>query len=74
VNVYSGEAMAVVQNQKTKYYQLQEKVETAKKNVMSRFNLTSEGVKNMSFSVESDNSANTWVADLRQWFKNTVGV
>ncbi|AIS31882.1 MULTISPECIES: ARPP-1 family domain-containing protein [Methanobacterium] len=74
VNVYSGEAMAVVQNQKTKYYQLQEKVETAKKNVMNRFNLTSEGVKNMSFSVESDNSANTWVADLRQWFKNTVGV
>lgn len=74
VNVYSGEAMAVVQNQKTKYYQLQEKVETAKKNVMSRFNLTSEGVKNMSFSVESDNSANTWVSDLRQWFKNTVGV
>ncbi len=74
VNVYSGEAMAVVQNQKTKYYQLQEKVETAKKNVMSRFNLTSEGVKNMSFSVESDNSANTWFADLRQWFKNTVGV
>jgi hypothetical protein len=74
VNVYSGEAMAVVQNQKTKYYQLQEKVDTAKKNVMNRFNLTSEGVKNMSFSAESDNSANTWVADLRQWFKNTVGV
>lgn len=74
VDVYSGEAMAVVQNQKTKYYQLQEKLDTAKKNVMSRFNLTSEGIQNISFTVESSNSASTWISDLRQWFKNNLGI
>jgi len=74
VDVYSGEAMAVVQNQKTKYYQLQEKLDTAKKNVMSRFNLTSEGIQNISFTVESSNSASTWINDLRQWFKNNLGI
>ena len=74
VDVYSGEAMAVVQNQKTKYYQLQEKLDTAKKNVMSRFNLTSEGIQNISFTVESSSSASTWISDLRQWFKNNLGI
>jgi hypothetical protein len=74
VDVYSGEAMAVVQNQKTKYYQLQEKLDTAKANVMSRFNLTSEGIENISFTLESDNSVNTVISDFRQWFKNNLGI
>ena len=74
VDVYSGEAMAVVQNQKTKYYQLQEKLDTAKSTVMSRFNLTSEGIENISFTAESDNSVNTVITDFRQWFKNNLGI
>ncbi|CDG65000.1 MAG: hypothetical protein PWQ15_1165 [Methanobacterium sp.] len=74
VDVYSGEAMAVVENQKTKYYLLKEKVETAQDNVITRFNLTPEEVTNMSFSVKSDNNANTWFSDLMQWFKNMVGM
>lgn len=74
VDVYSGEAMAVVQTQKTKYYQLKEKLDTAKANVMTRFNLTSEAIQNISFTADSDNSANTWISDSRQWFKNNLGI
>jgi hypothetical protein len=73
VDVYSGEAMAVVQAQKTKYYLLQEKLDTAKANVMSRFNLTSEGIQNISFT-ESDNGVNNMITNFRQWFKNNLGI
>ncbi|MFA0832514.1 MAG: ARPP-1 family domain-containing protein [Methanobacterium formicicum] len=74
VDVYSGESMAVVQTQKTKYYLLKEKLDTAKTDVMSRFNLTSDAIGNISLTADSDNSANTWISDIRQWFKNTLGI
>lgn len=74
VDFYGGEAMAVVQNQNIKYYQLQEKLDTAKRSVMSRFNLTSAEIQNISFTVESSNSASTFISDLRQWFKNNLGI
>lgn len=74
VDVYSGESMAVVQAQKTKYYLLKEKLDTAKLSVMSRFGLTSEALQNISFTADSDNSANTFISNIRLWFKNTVGI
>ena len=74
VDVYSGESMAVVQTQKTKYYLLKEKLDTAKTDVMTRFNLTSDAIQNVSVTSDSDNSANTWISDIRQWVKNTLGI
>nr|WP_319374815.1 hypothetical protein [uncultured Methanobacterium sp.] len=74
VDVYSGESMAVVQAQKTKYYLLQEKLNTAKASVMSRFNISSDAIQNISLTSDSDNSANTFISNIRLWFKNTVGI
>jgi hypothetical protein len=73
VDPYSGEAMAVVQNQKIKYYQLQEKLDTAKNEVMARFNLSSEAIQNLS-STDSNNPANTWISDIRQWIQRNTGI
>jgi len=74
VDVYSGESRAVVQAQKTKYYLLQEKLDTAKASVMSRFNISSDAIQNISLTADSDNSANTFITNIRLWFKNTVGI
>lgn len=74
VDPYIGEAMALVQNQKIKYYQLQEKLNTAKNEVMVRFNLTSEAIQNISSTADSGTGANTWVSDLRQWIKTNLGI
>ncbi len=74
VDVYSGESRAVVQAQKTKYYLLQEKLDTAKASVMSRFNISSDAIGNISLTADSDNSANTFISNIRLWFKNTVGI
>lgn len=73
VDPYSGEAMAVVQTQKIKYYQLQQKLDTAKSEVMSRFNISSEGLKSISSTGNSDNPANTWINGFTQWIKSATG-
>lgn len=73
VNPYTGEAMAVVENQGIRYYQLREKLYTAKNSVMEQFNLTNVTVKNLSSTTESG-SANTWLSDLRQWFRFNLGI
>lgn len=74
VDSYTGEASAVVQKQGIKYYQLQGNLSSAKNDVMVRFNLTNEGIKNLSDTVESSNSANTWLTDIRQWIRNSFGI
>ncbi|NYB52986.1 MAG: hypothetical protein HVN35_10570 [Methanobacteriaceae archaeon] len=75
VDVYSGEAMAVVQSQKIKYYQLNEKLEIAKKSVMTRFDISSEEIQNMSSSADSGSiQVGNWLAALRQWLRTTLGI
>ncbi len=74
VDPYTGEAMAVVQTQKIKYYQLQEKLNTAKNEVMVRFSLTAESIQNLSSTADSNNQATTWLGDLRQWIRSTLGI
>jgi hypothetical protein len=74
VDPYIGEAMAVVQNQKIKYYQLQQKLNTAKTEIMQRFNITQEAIQSIPTTSDSNNSANTWGSDLRQWIKINFGI
>jgi hypothetical protein len=73
VDPYTGEAMALVQNQQIRYYQLQEKLYTAKTEVMERFNLTSVTIQNLPSTSES-NSADTWLNELEQWIKLNIGI
>jgi hypothetical protein len=74
VDPYTGEASALVQNQKIKYYQLQEKLNTAKNDVMTIFNLNNETIQNLSSTSESSSSVNTWLSDIRQWIRNNFKI
>ncbi len=73
VNPYTGEAMAVVENQGIRYYQLEEKLFKAKNSVMEQFNLTNETIENISSTSDSV-SAGTWFGDVRQWFRINLGI
>lgn len=73
VDPYRGEAMAVVGNQGIRYYQLREKLNTAKNSVMKQFNLTNTDLQNLSSTADSS-SANTWLGDVRQWFRLNLGI
>ncbi|BDZ71561.1 hypothetical protein [Methanobacterium petrolearium] len=74
VDPYTGEASALVVNQQIKYYQLNEKLSTAKNEVMEQFNLTSEeDIQNIPTTAEST-SADTWLSDLRQWINLNIGI
>jgi len=74
VDSYTGEASALVQKQNIKYYQLREKLETAKTNVKTQFNLTDDEIGTLSSTADSTNNANTWINDFRQWITNTFGI
>lgn len=73
VDPYTGEAMALVENQQIRYYQLQQKLFTAKNEVMEQFNITSDEIQNIPTTAEST-SADTWLSDLRQWIQLNIGI
>lgn len=73
VNPYSGEAMALVENQGIRYYQLRNNLSIAKNSVMEQFNMTNTTIKNIS-STSDSSSANKWFNDLRQWLRLNLGI
>lgn len=73
VDPYTGEARAVVENKGIRYYQLREKLNTAKNSVMKQFNLTNVTLENLSSTADSS-SAQTWLGDVRQWFRLNLGI
>jgi hypothetical protein len=62
-----------VENQGIRYYQLREKLNTAKISVMKKFNLTNVTLENLSSTADSS-SAQTWLGDVRQWFRLNLGI
>jgi hypothetical protein len=83
VNVYTGEAPAVVEKGNMYYYQLSQNLTNAKNDVMTKFNLTAEQIQNINLTSIQTNTGNIsnwtgslmdWLNGFIEWIKNTVGI
>ncbi|MEN6329806.1 MAG: hypothetical protein ABFC91_05880 [Methanobacteriaceae archaeon] len=74
VDPYTGEAAAVVQINKSSYYQLKQDLITAQGSLSSQFNLSNETLKNLKNLADTRSGVSTWLEDLQNWFRQVLGI
>jgi hypothetical protein len=73
VNIYSGEAAALVQTQGTTYIKLKQDLDSAKTQVLSTFNLTEQSLKSLN-TTNSTSEVKNLFEDIKNWISSTLGM
>jgi hypothetical protein len=74
VNASTGEAAAVVRTQKIHFYQMRQNLTTARNHVISRFNLTSEGLQNLESTSESNTGNIPAINNFLSWLRSSLNM
>jgi hypothetical protein len=71
VDVYTGEAPALVEKGNMYYYQLTQNLTNAKNEVMTKFNLTADQIRNINLTGIQNNTGD-WMNGLMNWLNGLV--
>ncbi|UTB32951.1 MAG: hypothetical protein NKF70_01355 [Methanobacterium sp. ERen5] len=71
-NIYSGEPVALVNNQKITYTTLKQMVTNSKSNLASQFNVKVDNIKNI--NQNSTQSSDGTLKGVYHWFKSMIGM
>lgn len=74
IDVYTGESPFIVKTQNIKYYQLRGNLTQAKTDVMSRFNITDEGLQNLRSTSETSQSSVSWIDSFVEWLRGSLNI
>ncbi len=83
VDVYTGEAPAVVEKGNIYYYQLSQNLTNAKNDVMTKFNITADQIRNINITAIQNNTGDIsnwfgglmdWLNGFIEWIKNLTGI
>jgi hypothetical protein len=74
VDLYTGEAAALVKTSKSSYYQLRQDLSAARDSVSSQFNLNNETLQNMQNLADTRDGLTLWLAGLENWFNQLLGI
>ncbi len=80
VNINSGEAPALIEQQQISYSQFNQDISTAQNNLISNFNISSSEIKNLnqtSSQINVNNIINNvlnWINELINWIRNSLGI
>ncbi|MBM4240073.1 MAG: hypothetical protein FJ150_00070 [Euryarchaeota archaeon] len=74
VNPYAGEAIALTQKQNISFYDLRQNISTAKVEVMTKFNLTTEQLKSLQNRTIAVEQSPTWIDRFITWIRESLGI
>jgi hypothetical protein len=70
-NIYTGEPVAVVENQNINYTKLRQIIVDAKNTISTRYNVTADEIQSIN---QSQTSGSNIVDSFLNWFKTTTGI
>ena len=72
LNPYTGEPVAVVENNNITWSQFRQDIADAKSDVMSTFNVTEDSIKNLNQTQSSNTQASSWIDNTISWIKKSI--
>ena len=73
LNPYTGEPVAVVENNNMTWSQFRQNISSAKSDVMNSFNVTEDQIKNLN-QTQSAGQTPSWISNTISWIKESVGI
>jgi len=72
LNLYTGEPVAVVENNNMTWSQFRQDIANAKSDVMSTFNVTEDNIKNLNQTQSSNTQISSWIDNTINWIKESI--
>ena len=72
LNPYTGEPVAVVENNNMTWSQFRQDIANAKSDVMSTFNVTEDNIKNLNQTQSSNTQISSWIDNTINWIKESI--
>ncbi|MEN6292715.1 MAG: hypothetical protein ABFD07_11965 [Methanobacterium sp.] len=72
LNPYTGEPVAVVDNNNITLSQFRQDIADAKSDVMSTFNVTESNIKNLNQTQSNSGSTSSWIDNTISWIKESI--
>lgn len=72
LNPYTGEPVAVVDNNNITWSEFRQDIANAKSDVMSTFNVTESNIKNLNQTQSNSGSTSSWIDNTISWIKESI--
>lgn len=72
LNPYTGEPVAVVENNNMTWSQFRQDITNAKSNVMSTFNVKEDNIKNLNQTQSNSVQDSSWIDNTISWIKGSI--
>ena len=72
LNPYTGEPVAVVENNNMTWSQFRQDITNAKSNVMSTFNVKEDNIKNLNQTQSNSAQDSSWIDNTISWIKRSI--
>ncbi|OEC86768.1 MULTISPECIES: hypothetical protein [Methanobacterium] len=72
LNPYTGEPVAVVDNNNITWSEFRQDIADAKSDVMSTFNVTESNIKNLNQTQSNSGSTSSWIDNTISWIKESI--
>ncbi|MGB9978057.1 hypothetical protein [Methanobacterium sp.] len=72
LNLYTGEPVAVVENNNITWSQFRQDIADAKSDVMSTFNVTEDNIKNLNQTQSNSGQTSSWIDNTISWIKESI--
>ena len=72
LNPYTGEPVAVVENNNITWSQFRQDITNAKKDVMSTFNVKEDNIKNLNQTQSNNAQTSSWIDNTISWIKGSI--
>ena len=72
LNPYTGEPVAVVENNNITWSQFRQDIANAKSDVMSTFNVTEDNIKNLNQTQSNSAQTSSWIDNTISWIKESI--